>query len=71
MAFVSGKKLSAANHAPRRGSRIDRLPQTPEPGFSFLNPFHNHQEVSKRARKSVEAQDNENIARPQLVQQSN
>jgi hypothetical protein len=44
--------------------------QTPESGFSFLNPFHNHQNVPERARKSVKTPDDQYIALPQLVQQS-
>jgi hypothetical protein len=58
------------HHASRGGSGINRFGQAPKSGFSFLNSLHDHQEVPERARKSVEARDDENIALPQLVQKS-
>jgi hypothetical protein len=37
---------------------------------SFLNPFHNHQHITERARKSAKTPDDQYIALPQLVQQA-
>jgi len=58
------------HHAARSSGRIDRLRQTPEPRFSFLNAFHDHQHVVERAGKSVKTRDNQYIALPQLIQQA-
>src|SRR5271166_2609018 len=57
------------HHASRSSGGIDRFRQTSEPGFSFLNPFHNHQHIPERARKSVKTPDDQYIALPQLIQQ--
>ena len=58
------------HHAPWSSGGINRFRQTPESGFSFLNPFHNHQHIPERARKSVKTPDDQYIALPQLVQQA-
>jgi hypothetical protein len=58
------------HHAPWSSGGINRFRQTPESGFSFLNPFHNHQHVPERARKSVKTSDDEHVALPQLVQKA-
>src|SRR5271165_5098071 len=58
------------HHAPWSSGGINRFRQTPESGFSFLNPFHNHQHVPERARKSVKTPHDQYIALPQLVQQA-
>src|ERR1700732_562177 len=59
------------HHASRSSGGINRFRQTPESSFSFLNPFHNHQHIPERARKSVKTPDHQHIALPQLVQQPN
>ena len=47
--FKLGKCSDHLHHHPSRSSsRINRFRQTPESGFSFLNPFHDHQNVSER-----------------------
>src|SRR5260370_19798698 len=58
------------HHASRGRCRINRFCQTPESCFSFLNPFHNHQHVPKRSRKSIKSPDYEYIVLPQLIQQA-
>jgi hypothetical protein len=44
-------RICQHHHAPWSSGGINRFRQTPEPSFSFLNPFHNHQHVPERARK--------------------
>jgi hypothetical protein len=52
------------HHAPWSSGGINRFRQTSESGFSFLNPFHNHQHIPERARKSVKTPDDQYIALP-------
>src|ERR1700759_4171275 len=56
------------HHTARSSSRIYRLRQTPESGFSIANPFHNRQDVTERAREPIETPDHEYIPLPQLIQ---
>jgi hypothetical protein len=44
------------HHPPRSSSGIELFHQTPESGSSFVNPFHNHQDVPKRTRSRSKRQ---------------
>jgi hypothetical protein len=56
---MGGTTKAKMGHPPRD---VPRFGQAPETGFSFLNLFHNRQDISKRTRKSVKTRDYEYIA---------
>jgi hypothetical protein len=56
------------HHSPWSSRRINRFRQAPESGLGLFDPFHDHQDVPERARKSVKTPDNQDVVLPELIQ---